>query len=175
MNTLDRPVGPASSKSRFVATNTTRSRYEQANTAKRVLPPPSPAPASPANPPFKKPRVGESPMQGRSKSDAILLDDSQELEDSVMDDIQYTPEPESGTTTNGLEPHTQPARRAGRTGTTDSSRQPMQDTTVMSRLDSDEHSMLPTGPRRNRDPPPRSTHPWTSIKMPQIVRKSRKL
>lgn len=92
-------------------------------------------------------------MQGRPKSDAISLDDSQELEDSGMDDIQYTPEPESGTMANGLEPHTRSASRVGATGTRNSSRQQMQDIPVRSRLDSDEHRMLPTSPRRKPDLP----------------------
>ena len=109
-------------------------------------------------------------MQGRSKSDAILLDDSQELVDSVMDDIQYTPEPESGTTPNGLEPHIRSASRAGPTGTTNSSRRQTQDTSVRSRLDSDERSMLPTSPRRNRDPPPKK---HSSVDLDQNAKDSR--
>ena len=155
MNTLN---SPANSKSHFVATNTTRSLYVQPNSAKRVLPATSPAPAKAANPPLKRPRIGQSPMQGRSEVDPISLDDSQELEDSGMDDIQYTPEPKSGITPDGLEAHTRSASRGGPTGSRTSPQQHERDMVLRSRPDGDEPVLLPTSPRRKSRPALNKTH-----------------
>ena len=114
MDTLNTPQ-PQSSRNRFAQQYTTKSVYgtfakepdhlldaQAANTSKPVYTkrPAANKPATNGNhlPPSKRPRTGASPMQGRSKHDAISLEDSEDPIALNDDFIEVSPGPATQST-----------------------------------------------------------------------------
>ena len=154
MNTLN---SSASSKSHFAAVKTTRSVYGSNSSVTRTAQQPASeqlisakrtSPANPSNPPFKKPRIGASPLQGRSKSDAISVDDSQEHEEAKDDDVQFTPNAKAKPTTKLSEPSPQDLA----TGARSSSRQQGLNGYLKSHTDEGDLVELPTSSGRRQVP-----------------------